>query len=170
MGGLFVILGIVGLIFLLFFPFYLEANFYYNSKDKKIGVVVYVLKKIKIIGGYLDAYPGGIALHTSNDKAILFPIQDKEGRKKRISIFRRFKMSRFAVTTETGAKYLPLVALLYVLFRGYFVWQGGEIKNYQSHVWLKDGDCFSLTASGEAKVTIYMQICALINKIKEKLL
>ena len=159
----------VFILFLLFFPISLEADFYYHAKDKKMAFVLYAFRRFKVIGGYLDSYPGGFALHTSENNAILFPFQDREGRKRRMSIFRRFKLSKLAVTTETGAEYLPLVAMLHAFFKGYFLWQGGDWGNYQSHVWLQNGDHFSLTASGEAKVTLYMQICAFLRKLKEKI-
>ena len=167
MGGLFVLIGVVFVLFLLFFPISLEADFYYHAKDKKIAFVLYAFRRFKVIGGYLDSYPGGFALHTSEKNAVLFPFQDREGRKRRMSIFRRFKLSKLAVTTETGADYLPLVAILHAFFKGYFLWQGGAFRNYQSQVWLRGGDHFSLTASGEAKITIYMQICAFLRKFNQ---
>ena len=47
MGGVFALLGLFFALILLFFPIYLEGSIYYQPKDKKLGVVVYIFKKIK---------------------------------------------------------------------------------------------------------------------------
>ena len=162
-------LGIAILCLLLFFPIYLEANFHYKMQDQKVGFALYLCKHFRILGGYISDYPGGFALHTGKNKVILLPFDDTKGRKKRISIFRRFQISDFAITTETGAEYLPLTMLLHTTFRHYFLWQGGTASNFQSHIWLQNGDNFALTANGVARINLYMQICAWLHLIKEKI-
>lgn len=162
------LLSVVIVLILLFFPIYVEGCLYYDVHEKKLGVAVYLFKKWKIIGGYLSDYPGGFAFHTSRDKVFLLPLNDRENQKKRISVFRLFKLTDFAVNTETGADYLPLSMLFNSFLKGYFFWQGGEKKNYQNHIWLKDGDYFSVSIDAVARVNFYMQICALIRLIKER--
>ena len=157
------------MLFLLFFPIYVEACAYYNIQEKKLGVAVFLFKKIKIIGGYISDYPGGFAFHTGGDKVFLMPLMDRNSRKKRISVFRRFQLSDFAINTETGAEYLPLIMIINSFFKRYFVYQGGEIGSYQSHIWLKNADCLKISINAVARINVYMQICALIRLIKEKL-
>lgn len=169
MGGLFILLGLLIALTLLFFPIYIEADFQYQLQDRKIAFAVFIFKKFKVIGGYITDYPGGFAFHTGKEKVILMPLNDAEGRKKRISIFRRFRISDFAITTETGAEYLPLTMLLHAILRRYFLFQGGEEGSFQSHIWLKNRDDFILSINGIAKINLYMQICAWISVIKERL-
>ncbi len=169
MGGLFICLGVGVLLLILFFPIYLEANFYYRIQDKKAGFSVYLFKYFKIIGGYIDDYPGGFALHTSSDKATIMPVRDKEGRKKRVSVFKRFKATDFAIVTETGAEYLPLAMAFNIVCKSYFRYQGGDMQKFQSQLWLRQGKTLSLTANGVARFNLFMQICAFIKNLKEKM-
>ena len=146
-----------------------EADFHYQLQDRKIAFAIFLFKKIKVIGGYITDYAGGFAFHTGKNKVLLMPLSDKEGRKKRISFFRRFRISDFAITTETGAEYLPLTMCLHTFLREYFLLQGGKNESFQSHIWLKNRDDFMLTINGIAKINLYMQICAGIAILKEKL-
>ena len=169
MGVFFVALSVFIVLFLLFVPIYIEVAFQYQLRDKKVAFAVYLFRKIKIFGGYFGVYPGGVAVHISKNKAILLPFSDKDGRKKRMSAFRLFKISSLSITTETGAQYLPLIMLFYAFLKGYYSWQGGKKQEYYSHVWLKNKDEFTVTLNATAKATLYMQCCALIHFIKEKI-
>lgn len=75
---------------LLFFPIFLEADVHYDMNRKKFGFALYAYKVIKLIGGYVTTYPGGIALHISPKKAILKPYSGMDSERKRFSLRRRF--------------------------------------------------------------------------------
>ena len=168
MGGFFIVVSAIVLA-LLFFPIYLEADIYYNAAQKKIAFSMYLFKWIKVIGGYITPYPGGFAFHTKRNKALLMPINDKESGKKRMLKFRRFHISDLAVNTETGAEYLPLTLTVHTMMKGYFLYQGGEKDSYQSHIWLRNGDVFTCSVNGVARFNLYMQICTLLQYLKEKM-
>ena len=170
MGVFFIALAVlIGVVFLLFFPIYIEGNIQYQLRDKKFAFSIYLYKRIKLLGGYVEDYPGGFALHTSKNSVKLFPLNDKEGRKKRISIFRHFKLSALALTTEISAKYLPLMMIMHTFLKVYFLQQGGKIEEYSSQIWLKNVDILTITANSVAKVNLYMQLCALVHLWKEKI-
>ena len=168
MGGFFIFLGLFLFIFILFFPLYVETDFHYQLQDKKIAVAVYLCKHFKILGGYLTDCPGGFALHISREKARLLPIFDRKGGLQKANFLHRFQISNFAITTETGAEYIPLAICLHAVIKGYFLYQGGEKEGFQSHIWLKNGEDFLITIHSVARINLYMQICTGIRLLKEK--
>lgn len=72
---------------LLFFPIFLEADVHYDMNRKKFGFALYAYKVIKLIGGYVTTYPGGIALHISPKKAILKPYSGHGFGKKTVFVY-----------------------------------------------------------------------------------
>ena len=99
---LFSAVGLLVLAVLLFFPIFLEADIHYDMNRKKFGFALYAYKVLKLIGGYVTTYPGGIALHISPKKAILKPYSGMDSDRKRFSFTKAFRIVSLRLTTETS--------------------------------------------------------------------
>lgn len=89
--GRFLLFAAVGTLLtaiLLFFPIFLEVDIHYDMNRKKFGFALYAYKVLKLIGGYVTTYPGGIALHISPKKAILKPYSGMDSERKKFSFTR----------------------------------------------------------------------------------
>jgi hypothetical protein len=125
--------------------------------------------KIKILGGYADTYKGGIALHTSQKKAILLPYKDMDNERKRFSFVKTFKPVAFTLTTETGAEYLFPVAVLHAVLRIYFFITGGEKERIENNLWLTDGDVLRVSLHSVLFFNVYILLCNVFRFLKEKM-
>lgn len=99
---LFSAVGLLVLAVLLFFPIFLEADIHYDMNRKKFGFALYAYKVLKLIGGYVTTYPGGIALHISPKKAILKPYSGMDSDRKRFSFTKAFRIVSLRLTTGNG--------------------------------------------------------------------
>lgn len=82
--GRFLLFAAVGTLLtaiLLFFPIFLEVDIHYDMNRKKFGFALYAYKMLKLIGGYVTTYPGGIALHISPKRPFLNPTRNGFGEK-----------------------------------------------------------------------------------------
>ena len=133
-----IIIGAIAI--LLFLPITFETDLHYDLNRRKLAFSVSIYRIFKIIGGYLTSYPGGIAIHKSSKNAILKPYSQLDSDRKRFSFIRSFRLSSFTLTTETGAEYLFLVAVIQILLRCIFFVYGGTKEKVENNLWLTDGD------------------------------
>ncbi len=168
MGRLFFILSIVSLsvLFLLFFPIYLETSAHYDMNGRKLSFSVNLYKFIKLLGGYIATYQGGFALHTSKKKAILIPYTEMDNERKRISAIRTLRMKSLSLTLETGAAYLIPVVILQKVAQIYFLAKGGKREELESNLWLTDGDRLRISFAFILRFNLFI---LLRNIIKEKI-
>ncbi|MFR1983977.1 MAG: GerW family sporulation protein [Christensenellaceae bacterium] len=135
---------------------------------KKFGFALYAYKVLKLIGGYVTTYPGGIALHISPKKAILKPYSGMDSERKKFSFTRTFRIVSFSLTTETGAEYLIPVSLAHTALRTVFFAAGGQRGKVENNLWLTDGD--ELRVSMNLVVfNLFILLCALLKFLKEKI-
>lgn len=130
----------LGLATLLFFPFVLETDVYYDMNKRKLGFSLYLFKFVKIIGGYIGTYAGGIAWHVSQKRAILIPYIRLESERKRFSFMKTFKMLSLRLNTETGAEYMLPVSIAHTVLRAWFLLKFGSTEQLENNFWLTDGD------------------------------
>ena len=157
------------LAFLLFFPVVIQTDFHYDINGKKAGFAVYIYKIFKIIGGYVQTYQGGLALHVSKKKAFLIPYSQMDSERKKFSFVRSFRLIAFTLTTETGAEYLIPVSVAHTALRTYFLATGGEKDNVENNLWLTDGDVLRLSLHSAVYFTLFMLLCNFIKFLKEKI-
>ncbi len=171
MGRLFLIsiLVLLSLAFILFVPIVIQTDFHYDVNGKKAGFAVYIYKIFKIIGGYIQTYQGGLALHVSKKNAFLIPYSQMDSERKKFSFVRSFRLIAFTLTTETGAEYLLPVSIAQTVLRGYFLATGGEKDNVENNLWLTDGDVFRISLHSAVYFTVFMLLCNLIKFLKEKI-
>lgn len=166
---LFAASGMLLLTVLLFFPIFLEADIHYDMNRKKLGFALYAYKVLKLAGGYVTTYPGGIALHVSPKKAILKPYSGMDSERKKMSFTRAFRVVSFSLTTETGAEYLLPVSLAHTVLRTLFFSVGGNKDNIKNNLWLTDGDELKISVNLVTFFNLFILLCAFLKSLKEKI-
>ena len=147
MGRSFFILLIIflSIIILLFTPILFQTNLHIDLTRQKCAFSLYLYKKIRLLGGYVTTYPGGIALHLSQKKARLLRYKDMNNERKKFSIIKTFHLDEVTLTTETGADYLIAASLIQAGLRIYFFAKGGEKEKIENNLWLTDGDVLRIS-------------------------
>lgn len=158
-----------GVLALLFFPIILEADVHYDMNRRKFGFALYAYKALKLVGGYVTTYRGGIALHISPDKAILKPYSGMDSDRKKFSFVKAFRVVSFSLTTETGAEYLLSVSVVHAALRAFFFSVGGERGNVRNNLWLTDGDELRVSLNLVTSFNLFILLCAFLQFLKEKI-
>lgn len=163
MGKFFLYAGIsFAVLLVLFFPILLDADLYYQIRSKKLGFCISLYGKIKIVGGYISTYYGGLAIHLSEKKAFLTGYREMEERRKNFPFRDFFTLKKISLHIRTGADYLfPLYTLNMV--KSIFTCIRPEYKKLlYSNLWLENGDELRLSARITVKITLFKQLKALI--------
>ncbi|MBQ3505865.1 MAG: hypothetical protein IJA89_03740 [Clostridia bacterium] len=165
----YLLLGVMGLAFLLFVPITLQTDVHYDMNRRKFAFVVYIYKRIKIIGGYIATYAGGFALHVSPKRVILVPYANVNSERKKFSFMKTFRLITLRLTAETGAEYLFPVATVNTALRAYFLAKGGDINRVENNLWLTDGDVLRLSVHSVVFFNLYMLTVNFLKFLKEKI-
>ncbi len=160
---------VFALSFLLFFPIVLEGDAHCDVNRKKLGFAVYLYKFLKIVGGYVDTYTGGIAVHVSEKKAFLIPYKQLNSERKRFSFVKTFRLIAFRLNTETGAEYILPVSLGQTVLRAYFFAMGGNREKIENNLWLTDGDVLRISLNCVIYFNLYIVLKNLFKFLKEKI-
>lgn len=160
--------SVFGGLLLLFFPIFLETDGFYDMNGRKLAFSVKVYKFLRVMGGYLATYRGGIALHISPRKAILVPYSDLDNERKRFSIMRSFRITSLKITVETGAEYLIYTLLVQTIFRLYFLSQGGKRENLRNNLWLREGDVLRISLHFVIRFNLFILMKSFFKSLKEK--
>ena len=153
----------------IFLPIPLKANAHYDMNRRKFAFSIYLFGFIRIFGGYVATYKGGLALHISKKKAILLPYSQINNERKRFSFIRTFRLKSIILTTETGAEYLLPMALANSFVRTYFFLKGGKKEKIEQNLWLTDGDVLRISSQIVVHFTIFMLLRQLYKYLKGKL-
>lgn len=171
MGRFLLILLVIALaVLLLFLPIYIESDVHYDMNRKKFAFVVSLYGVIKLIGGYVTTYKGGLAIHRSKTKAKLLPYTQLDSERKRFSFIRTFRLRAFTLTTETGVEYLFPISFIHAVLRTYFFIIGGKKENIENNLWLTDGDVLRISLNSVLFFNIFILLCNLFKFLKEKLI
>lgn len=171
MGRLFFVLAIIliSLLVFLFFPVYLETDGHYDMNGRKLAFSVNAYKFIKLLGGYIATYPGGLAVHITQKKAILIPYSQVNSERKKFSVIRTFRLKTLAFTTETGAEYLLPISILQTIFRTAFFAMGGKKEKLKNHLWLTDGDTLRISVNFIIRFNLFIILRNFVIFLKEKI-
>lgn len=153
----------------LFLPIIASVDIHYDMNRKKFAFSLFLFKFLRVLGGYVTTYKGGIAIHVSEKKAFLKPYSDMEKDRKRFSVIKSFHLKSFCLTTETGAEYLLPIALTHAVLRTYFFAIGGKKEKIENNLWLTDGDVLRVSLNVVLSFNLYIVLRALFQSIKEKL-
>ena len=154
---------------LLFFPIYLKADGHYDMNGRKLAFSIALYHYFRVFGGYIATYKGGLAVHSSPQKAILIAYKDLDNERKRFSIMRAFHLREINVTMETGPEYLLPSAMVQAIFRLLFFICGGKKEKVENNVWLTDGDALRITMNMSVRFNLYILLRKFISMIKEKI-
>jgi hypothetical protein len=170
MDRLFFILILVclAIILLLFCPIYLKTDTHYDMNGRRLAFSLSLYKMVRVFGGYIATYPGGLAMHVSPKKAVLIPYSNLDSERKRISIVRTFRLKALNITVETGAEYLIAVSFMQILFRILFFAMGGQKEKIENNLWLTDGDILRISANFTVRFNLFIILKSLLSKLKEK--
>ncbi len=160
--------NIINFIVQLFLPIPLKTNVHYDMNRRKFCFSVYLFYFIRIFGGYIATYKGGLALHISNKKAILLPYAQINNERKRFSFVKTFRLKSLTITTETGAEYLLPIALAHTGIRTYFFAKGGKKEKIEQNLWLTDGDVLRVSLTFVVHFTLFMLLREFVKFLKEK--
>lgn len=169
------VITVLSILLLLFFPIYLQMDGHYDMNRRKFAFGIYLYGRLRVLGGYVGVYPGGIAVHVSEKKAFLIPYNQMNSERKRFSFMRTFRLVSFVLTTETGAEYLLPVSYAHMFLRTYFFSHGakngnnGKKERIENNVWLTDGDVLRVSASVALRFTLFQILKNIILFLKEKL-
>ena len=128
-----------------FFPIVQTINAYGDVNAKKLTFSLYLFGFIRLIGGYVTSYKGGVAVHISQSKAILLPYSGMNDKRKKFSFVRTFHLLSLQVTSETGAEYLILTGTIHIALKSYLAYTG-RTKKSKTNLWLTDGDTLKISA------------------------
>ncbi len=152
----------------LFFPISLNVYSHADLNRKKFTFAVYLYGILKLYGGYVSAYHGGLAIHTGERKVKLLPYSNMDSeRKKQIKFYRAIRLKEFSVTSETGAEYILPVGLVHTFFKAVYFRFGGEKE--KSEIWLSDGDILRVSTKLRAAFNGYTVLKMLVKTLKEKI-
>ena len=171
MGRLFFVLSflLLTVAFLLFFPIILDTDIHGDINKRKLTFLLRLFGKIKILGGYITTYKGGIAFHINERKAILKPYKQMNEERKRFSFLKSFRPIEFTLTMETGAEYLFYVAIVQAILRIYFFAIGGAKEKIENNVWLTDGDVLRVSLHSAIFFNGYILLCNFIKFLRGKI-
>ena len=136
---------------------------------RKFCFAIYLFGFLRILGGYIATYTGGLAIHITKKKAFLLPYSRINSERKRFSFIRTFHLRSFVLTTETGAEYLLPVSIAHTALRAYFFIKGGKKEKIENNLWLTDGDVLRISLNLVVQFTLFMLICQFIKYLKEKI-
>lgn len=130
---------ILSILTALFFPIVQDLNIYGDLGEKKLSFSLYLFGFIRLVGGYVTSYQGGVALHVSEKKAILLPYTGMDEKRKKFSFVRSFRLLSLKCTTETGAQYFAGAACVSALLKTFLAIKK-QYKKSDVNLWLTDGD------------------------------
>lgn len=152
MGRIFTLfLVIAGAAIFLFAPIVQEFNVFGDLGGKKLAFSLYLFGFVKLAGGYVTSYRGGVAVHLSEKKAVLLPYSGMNEERKKFKIFRSFRLISLETSAETGA------AVTYAALKGFLALKGALNKS-ELKLYLTDGDALKVSV----RVVAYFQIAVLL--------
>ena len=155
-------------VILLFFPIFISGSFHYDMNRKKYAFII-KLYALKIMGGYLTVYPGGIAVHLSKKKALIFPYKNMNDDKKKFSFTKVFRLLRLQVTTETGANYLFPVWIVSTFLKAYLSKKAKFLQKINTNIWLTHGDILTVSGKWLVFFNLFIVFKSLFIFFKEKM-
>lgn len=156
---------IFAVFFVLFVPILLHTDFYYQIRSKKVGFCVTLYGKIKLFGGYISTYQGGIAVHFSQKRALLTGYREMDEQRKKYPLRDFFDVKKVSLNIRTGADYLfPLYALKIVTSIVLHV-RPDYREHITSRLSLENGDELKLSARVVLKSSLFRQCKGFIKYI-----
>jgi hypothetical protein len=159
----------IAVIILLFFPVFLQVNAHFDLNKKRLVFSLFAYRTIKLLGGYIKTYDGGIALHLSKKKAVLIDYSEMDGERKKFKFTKAFKLRKLSLTTETGAEYLLGVFAIQTAFYAFLNRFPSRRGKIYTNLWLTDGDVLRVTTNLCVRFNLYVLWKEFFKFIKERI-
>ena len=113
MGGFF-LFSLLSAAVQLLFPLFLNVTLYADVPARKMYFSLYMLRVLKVYGGYATFYREGIAFHLTKNRAVLLPFSEMAAARNKFGfkLTRGFYLYAFSGTAEIGARSEPAAALV----------------------------------------------------------
>lgn len=158
MGRIFTLfLVIAGAAIFLFAPIVQEFNVFGDLGSKKLAFSLYLFGFVKLAGRVRNVVPRrrrGASFRKESRFAAVF--RDERGKKK-VKIFRSFRLISLETSAETGAEYFAGAAVTYAALKSFLALKGALNKS-ELKLYLTDGDALKVSA----RVVAYFQIAVLL--------
>lgn len=141
----------------LFLPVTQTLNAYGDLNEKKFAFSLYLFGFLRLVGGYVTSYKGGVALHVSKKTAILLPYSGMNEKRKKFSFVRTFHLISLSVSTESGAEYFALIGKCYLALKAYLKITG-RAKKSKTNLLLTNGDGLKTSV----RLTVYFTMAELL--------
>lgn len=168
MGSLFFILISISIV--LFFPIYLDFHLYFDMNRRKLTFALYGYKFIKIIGGYIATYTGGLAAHITEKKAIIIPYANLNNERKRFSFFQFLRLKNLTLSIETGAEYLLPAIFAHIITRIYVFLKSKNKDILTNNLLLQSEDSLKISIHSKLFFNLFIAILYSLQFIQEKIL
>ncbi|PWM70877.1 MAG: hypothetical protein DBX59_09935 [Bacillota bacterium] len=99
---------------LLILPIFANLYFFYDKDIKKFFFLLTV-DRIALFGGYGERIKGGVALHLSENKAVIFSFKSIFGMRSQFSLRKDYYIRKIGVLTECGSENAPQIPFIYAL-------------------------------------------------------
>lgn len=164
--------------FILIFPILLNINLIFSAKNKKIYFCVSLFGLIKIFGGYIKLVREGIALHYSENKAIIIPYKNIIGIRKKVKPIKDYHFisinSLIELDTESFIENKVILSYLYVTHNELVCNILSEVKPYlrlKNNVCLyTQKDLFNIYLKSYTIFNILMILLSIIKISLEKII
>lgn len=163
------VFGLVWTIVQLFLPIFLKLTTHYDMNRRKLCFAVYLFGFLRIFGGYIASYKGGLAVHVTEKTAFLIPYTKMNHERKRFSFMRTFHLHSLSIIVETGAEYLLPVSLGQAALRVYSFMKGVKEKHVKTCLLLANGDVLRVSGTVVVRFNMFIILCNVLKFIKGKL-
>ena len=145
-------------------PLRLHLDIYFDVSSGKVGAILRLFSKIKLLGGYITPCAGGCAWHISEKRAILFTYRQMQEGRRQFLEKSSVQLTKVQTLFEIGAEYLFFVKIVENLIK-YLHFFSRPLQAYESKIVLKSGDCFRLFLRLEFRWMLLQQIFFMIKNL-----
>lgn len=140
--------GVVGFLF----PVFVYADAYLDVKENKCWFSLSLYKYLKVLGGYAQIKPEGIAVHVTKKTAVLIPYGQITGMRKKFEITKGFQLTKFHQIVQYGGKN----SAAGLLFGAFLQSVSGQVFSVMQtyHPFLSLKNTTLLTENGSLKVSL----------------
>ena len=159
-------------------PVFLSAQLFLDAGAKKCYFSFYLMRLIKVYGGYATLYDRGIAFHLTKRKAVLLPYAEILDTRKKFEITRGFYILAYSHVAEIGRRADPAAALALCAglqiasgFMAGYVFHRKKCASFKTDVLMhEDKDCLKVSVRAVLPFNLLIVAIAALKIALRKLL
>ena len=145
-------------------PLRLHLDIYFDVSSGKVGAILRLFSKIKLLGGYITPCAGGCAWHISEKRAILFTYRQMQEGRRQFLEKSCVQLTKVQTVFEIGVEYLFFVKMVENLIK-YLDFFSRPLREYESKIVLKRDDCFRSFLRLEFQWILLQQILFILKNL-----